>query len=794
MLLLCNYTTMFSQYSLSGTVKDENGNILFGAVIAIDNYSKETTTDSSGTFVIRNLNAGKYIIRVTYIGFNTYIKPVNVTQDIKVIIDMVVKPFLTDEVIVTAVRVDDNAPVTKSSVSHDDIQTQNTGQDVPYLLALTPSAVTTSDAGAGVGYSSIRIRGTDETGINVTINGIPLNDAESHGVYWVDMPDISSSADNIQIQRGVGSSTQGAGAFGGTINFQTSEPTKKSYAEITGDFGSFNTLKNSVSFGTGLIYRHFCFDVRLSKITSDGYVDRASSNLKSYYLSGAWYSENSLLKIITFSGLEHTYQAWDGVPANLLNTDRTYNPLGEYTNQNGIIQYYNNQTDNYQQDNYQILYSHQVSQDLYLNSALHFTHGIGYFEEYEQNQNLAAYGLDTIFLNNKSDTIASTNLIRRQWLDNVFYGGTGSVKYKVGKIIAISGGGWNQYFGKHYGTVIWAQYMSNGNINQQYYYSDGTKTDYNIFTKITGNLFNNLAFYLDLQYRGIMHSIEGVNDDGITSITQAHHYLFFNPKFGLTWSINEKNKAYAYYGISHREPTWEDFVDAIRGETVKPERLNDLEMGYQLKYHNFEFGSNIYYMNYKDQLVLTGQINDVGESVFTNVDDSYRAGIEISAKVQFLRHLKWEANASFSNNHIYNFMAYYPAVDSSTNITGILKKVKIAFSPEVVCGSLLSFDFAGKYTIGLLSKFVGKQYLDDTQSEDRKLNSYFLNDIQFRCNIKTKYISKIDAIFKLNNIFGVKYESNGWTYPYTQNNIHYADVSYFPQAQTNFMAGLVFGF
>ena len=789
--MLCSYNTLFAQYSLSGTVKEENGNTLSGAVISIDKSSYGTITDSVGNFVIRNIHAGDYILRVSFIGFNTSVTSVKVIKDIQITVEMIVKPYLTDEIIVTAVRVDDNAPVTKSSVSHDYIHDQNTGQDVPFLLALTPSTVTTSDAGAGVGYTSIRIRGTDETGINVTINGIPVNDAESHGVYWVDMPDIVSSADNVQIQRGVGSSTQGAGAFGGTINFQTSEPIKKPYAEITGDFGSFNTLKNSVSFGTGLINRHFCFDVRLSKLTSDGYVDRASSNLKSYYVSGAWYSENSLLKFITFSGLEHTYQAWDGVPANLLSSDRTYNPLGEYKNHSGIIQYYNNQTDNYQQDNYQILYSHQIAQNLYLNSALHFTHGFGYYEEYEQNQNLAAYGLDTVFLNNKADTVFTTNLIRRQWLDNVFYGGTGSVKYKVGKITAITGGGWNQYFGKHYGTVIWAQFMSNGSINQQYYYSDGTKTDYNVFTKITGQLINNLGFYIDLQYRGIMHNIEGVNDDGVTNITQSHQYLFFNPKFGLTWSINEKNKAYVYYGISNREPTWEDFVDALPGETVKPERLNDLEIGYQLKYDRVQLGGNIYYMNYRDQLVLTGQINDVGESVFTNADVSYRAGIELTACAQILQHLKWEANASFSNNYIYNFVAYYPAADTSTNVTDLLKKTKIAFSPEVVFGSILSFNFAGRYTIGLLSKFVGEQFLDDTQSEDRKLDSYFLNDLQIRCHIKTKYINRIDAIFKVINIFGVKYESNGWTYPYTQNNIHYADVSYFPQAGRNFMAGLV---
>ncbi len=793
-LLLCNSSVMFSQFSITGTVRDENGIALTGAAVTIDKTNTGTVTDSAGIFTIKKLVAGDYVLKISYMGFNTVIKQVRVDQNIRIAVDMTVQPLLTDEVIITAIRVDDNAPVTKDEVSRDVIHKENTGQDVPFLLALTPSSVTTSDAGAGVGYTSIRIRGTDETGINVTINGIPVNDAESHGVYWVDLPDIAASADNIQIQRGVGSSTQGAGAFGGTINFETSEPLKKAYGEISTNYGSFNTIKNSVSFGTGLINQHFCLDGRLSKITSDGYIDRATSNLESFYLSGAWYSENSLLKLITFSGVEHTYQAWDGVPDTVINKDRTFNPLGEYFDKNGGIHFYNNQTDNYQQDNYQILFSHSVSEHLFLNTALHFTHGFGYYEEYVQDQNLASYGLDTVFLNNRTDTVSATDLIRRQWLDNVFYGGTGSFKYKTDKVSILLGGGWNQYFGKHYGTLIWAQYFSNGQINQQYYYSDGTKTDYNIFTKITGQLVKNLDYYVDIQFRGITHNIEGVYSDGVTNITQSHHYLFFNPKIGLSWAIDNNNKVYIYYGISHREPTWEDYVDTVNGEVMKPEQLIDLEAGYQFKTGNVKLGGNIYYMDYLNQLVLTGQINNVGESVFTNAAQSYRAGIELTGAIQFSRHFRWDANASFSNNYIYNYTAYYPAIDNSTNVTEFYKKTNIAFSPEVVCGSNLSIDVAKKFTFSLLSKYVGKQFLDDTQSELRKLDPYFLNDLQLQCHFKTKHISKIDGIFKLNNLFSTNYSSNGFTYPYTENNLHHADVSYFPQAFRNFMLGLNLGF
>jgi len=589
--------TLYSQHTITGTVKDESGHPLVAASVSLDHSSLATGTDSGGVFVIKNVTSGNNMMKISFLGYETISKNISVYGDMTLNFNMIEKSIITDKVIITAVRAAENAPVTKSSVSKDEIHTQNTGQDVPFLLALSPSAVSTSDAGAGVGYTSVGIRGTDETGINVTVNGIPINDAESHAVYWVDMPDIAASADNIQIQRGVGSSTQGAGAFGGTINFQTSGLNKKPYAELNNAYGSFNTLKNSLSFGTGLINEHFCFDGRLSKITSDGYIDRATSNLKSFYFSGAYYSDNSLLKIITFSGLEHTYQAWDGVPNYMLSTNRTYNPLGGYINQDGIVQYYNNQTDNYQQDNYQILYSRQMISDITLNSALHFTHGMGYYEEYEQAQNLATYGLDTIFLKNKTDTIASTDLIRRQWLDNVFYGFTGSLNYKGGKTNTIIGGGWNQYFGKHYGNVIWAQYMSDGEIGHQYYYSSGTKNDFNIFAKSTYSFNDRVTAFGDLQYRIITHAIKGVDDDpqpdGTTrDITQNHQFNFFNPKAGITYQLTSHFNFYGYIGIAHREPTRDDLVDATTGDPVpKPERLLDYETGVNV---NFDLNNPIY--------------------------------------------------------------------------------------------------------------------------------------------------------------------------------------------------------
>jgi iron complex outermembrane receptor protein len=802
--IFCRYLTLFSQYSVSGTVKDENGNILSGANVIIQHTNKGSVTDNKGQFQLMIAQPGDYTINASFLGYETVSKTIAVNNSVKLAFVLAQKSFLSDEVIVTATRAASNAPITRSVITKAEIEEKNLGQDMPYLMALTPSIVTTSDAGAGVGYTNFHIRGTDINRINVTVNGIPLNDAESHGVWWVDLPDIASSVENIQIQRGVGTSTLGGGAFGATINLETTGLNKSPYAEITSSYGSFNTFKNSVSFGSGLINNHFTFDGRLSKISSDGYIDRASSDLKSFYLSGSYHSEKSLLKLIVSSGVEKTYQAWDGVLSDTLKNNRTYNDLGQYTDAQGKLVYYNNQTDNYQLSHFQLIYSHSFLPSLNLNAALHYSPGKGYYEEYKENQPLAEYSLNDL----PGDTTKTTNLIRRKWLDNAFYGFTWSLNYSKNNLNLILGGGANQYFGRHYGRVMWAQYFGDGQTDHQYYYSEGTKNDFNIFAKSTYSFSNRLTAFGDVQYRYLTHHIKGVDDDvaddGTTrDINQDHSYKFFNPKAGLTFTLNEKNNVYAYVGVAHREPTRDDLVAVTPGSPEpKPEELTDYEIGYHLKTNCIQFGVNLYYMNYKDQLVQTGQLNDVGTPLTTNVDKSYRTGIEFVSSILFFKKLKWDANLTLSRNIIDNYSSYIPVYDSINYSTVVRTDVEkfnstqISFSPSIIAGSQLSYGITKNVTITLLSKYVGKQYIDNTQNENQKLNPYFVNDLRINFNFKTKYISSIEPIIMLNNIFNAQYETNAWDslYKVENENASLAEKAFYPQAGRNYMIGLVLKF
>ncbi|HEX2936015.1 MAG TPA: TonB-dependent receptor, partial [Bacteroidales bacterium] len=509
-LLFCGQLTMFSQYAIHGTVKDEKGNALIGANVVVDGTSYGVTTNLKGEFLLKSLRPGDYVIHFSYVGFEPLQKPVSVTSDVSVDVVLTAKVYMADEVIISAVRAGDNMPVTKSTINKEDIAARNLGQDIPYLMTLAPSVVTSSDAGTGIGYTNFRIRGTDLNRINITVNGIPLNDAESHGVFWVNMPDFASSVENIQIQRGVGTSTQGGGAFGATINLQTLSINKKPYAEIANSVGSFNSFKHSVSFGSGLINDHFTFDGRLSKITSDGFIDRAWSKLKSFYVSGAYYTDKTLVKVNVFSGNEATYQAWDGIPSDILKTNRTYNGIGAYYDDNHQLKYYDNETDNYQQDHFQLHMSHAFSEAFNVNLSAHYTIGKGYYEQYKDDDDLYKYQLNNVIIGN--DTITSSDIIRRKWLDNDFYGLTWSLNYSYENISAVLGGGWNQYYGEHYGRVRWAKFMSNGDMDHQYYYSDGTKIDFNVFAKATYKISDQLSAFGDLQIRKIGQTLKGVDD------------------------------------------------------------------------------------------------------------------------------------------------------------------------------------------------------------------------------------------------------------------------------------------
>ena len=713
---------------------------------------------------------------------------------------------MTEEVFVHATRVNENTPATYSTVNKVTMSKNNIAQDMPYLLSYTPSIVVSSDAGTGVGYTNINIRGTDVKRINVTINGIPVNDAESHGVWWVDLPDLASSVDNIQIQRGVGTSTNGAGAFGATINFQTTNINREPYSEVNSSFGSFNTSKNTVNVGTGLINNKFAVDARLSKIWSDGYIDRAFSDLKSFYVSGTMYGKSSILKLMIFSGAEHTYQAWMGIPKVKLNNDtsgmreyvNTMTSWGYiYGNQDDINQMlnsnsrtynlynYKNQTDNYNQSNYQLHYSKEINNYFHANVALHYTKGKGYYESLKTNADFSKFNLpDAIF---NTDTITSSDFITQKWLDNDFYGVTYSLKYNKNKINAVIGGGWNQYSGNHYGDIIWAKIVTFDSEKYRWYKGTGDKTDLNTFLKLNYLITNRLNLYADLQLRKINYSIGGF-DDNLTDIKQNHKYNFFNPKAGVMYDLNEKQKIYASFGISQREPDRSNFTDADPGKTPKPERLSDYEAGYEFRSSKFLFKGNLFFMNYIDQLILTGEINNVGDPVLTNVSKSYRQGIELESGIQILKNLNWYGNITFSRNIIPEFIDLtdnfdtWPIQDKVT-----LKNKTISFSPSIVASEVIDFEPVKNFHLSFKSKYAGKQYIDNTQNSDRMLNAYFVQNLSFSYTIKNKAFKEITLQFAVNNLFNEKYMSNGWVYKYNEGGSQYIIDGYFPQALRSYM-------
>lgn len=767
----------YAQFSISGKVSNkETGEALVGAHVKLDHIIR-AVTNQDGTYVINKVRADDYQITVSYLGFITQTQRIQVSDNAT--FDFALEPSLAlqDEVIISATRVEDKSPTTFSNVAKEEITEQNLGQDIPYLLQSIPSVVVSSDAGAGVGYTGIRIRGTDITRINVTLNGIPLNDPESHGVFWVNMPDFSSSIESVQVQRGVGTSSNGAASFGASINIETLNMRDEAYAEVNNSTGSFNTFKNSLNFGSGLINEKFTFDGRVSKITSDGFIDRAFSDLKSYFISGAYYGKFSILKFNMFSGKERTYQAWYGVPKEKLNNDRTYNP---YT--------YENETDNYQQDHYQLLFSQKINTDLLFNAALHYTHGEGYYEQFKEGREFADYKLEPLVIG--GSTIDETDLIQQKWLDNNFYGFTYSLKYDKNNLNAILGGAWNKFSGDHFGEIIWAQYASNGDYRHRWYMNTGGKTDFNIFGKATIQATDNLSFYGDLQFRKINYDIDGIHDD-LRDISQTNNFNFFNPKAGVFIELDKKNSLYTSLALSNREPSRSNYRDADANHQPKSERLLDWELGYAYKSPKLVFNASFYFMNYKDQLVLTGEINDVGAAILTNADKSYRAGIEISAGIQLTPAINWDFNATFSENKIKDFSAY---VDNwsppYSQVVEDLGNTNLSFSPSLVAGSQFNLKANDHFQIRLISKYVSRQYIDNTSNKSRSLDPYFINNLHFEYDFKPSFVKGITARIMINNLFDEKYETNAWVYRYFSEGTENAMDGYFPQAGINFMAGL----
>ncbi len=782
------YLVAFSalaQHSLRGKVMEsQNGEALVGASVWVENLGKGAATDENGEFTISNLPAGELEIRVSYLGFETIREVITMPYSGELEIAMVSREFLTEEFIVSATRASENTPTTFTNVDKSEIAKRNLGQDIPILLNFTPSVVSYSDAGAGVGYTGLRIRGTDQTRINATVNGIPLNDAESHGVFWVNMPDFASSVDNVQIQRGVGTSTNGAATFGASLNFQTNTLQEEPYAQIDNGFGSFNTWRHTVKAGTGLLNNRFAVDARLSKITSDGYVDRAFSDLGSYFISGGYYGENHVVKLNVFSGKEQTYQSWYGLSESLLETDRTAN---FYT--------YNNETDNYQQDHYQLIYTGKVGTNWKTNLALHYTYGRGYYEQYREDDDFASYGLSPVLIGD--ELIESTDIIRRRWLNNDFFGFVGSVNYfsTDGKLDVILGGGANRYDGDHFGEIIWARVAGNTDIRDRYYDNNAIKDDRNIYAKATYEVSPGLNLFGDLQLRGINYTFDGVNDDQ-RIVTGEENYTFFNPKFGFSYEKGAQTY-YASYAVANREPTRSDFTDNPITEVPRPEKLNNLEAGVRAKAGRFSYNANFYFMDYRDQLILTGQINDVGAYIRENVESSYRAGIELDGAFQLSSTWTLGGNIAFSQNKIKEFTEYIDdySVEEFQQEAITYTDTDIAFSPNVVSSAIIEFKPTKNLSLNWLSKYVGQQYLDNTANDGRALDAFFTNDLRISYTAQPRFFKGLELNLLINNIFNELYEPNGYTFSYfvpgeTSNRELVTENFYYPQAGTNFLFGL----
>jgi iron complex outermembrane receptor protein len=798
---------LFAQHNVTGIVSEQNeSNPLPGATVRIENSNYGTSTDLNGNFKLKLPN-GSYKLVVTYLGYvkvERNFSVLNKDEELKIMLTQDAFQLVSLEVIST--RINQNSAMSGSYIDSASIAKNNLGMDLPYMLDQTPSVVVTSDAGNGIGYSGIRIRGSDPTRINVTINGIPVNDAESQGVFWVDFPDLASSTNSIQVQRGAGSSTNGAGAFGGTINIETSNDREKAFAEISNSYGSFNSRKHTLKSGTGKISlnslkgSYFSLDSRLSWIASDGYIDRAFSDLKSFYISAGLFTRNSSLRFIAFSGKEKTYQAWGGVPKDSLESNRTFNPYS-----------YKNETDNYIQSNYQLHYNFKLNVRLKGNISLHYTKGAGYFEQYKSGESFVDYGLEDIYIG--GDTITETDLIRRRWLDNDFYGAIYSLHFSPSnKFDIIYGGGINKFHGKHFGEVIWAEYSSNSSIEHQYYRDSADKIDFNNFLKTNYWLTKNVNFFVDLQLRNVNYQFNGY-DRNLDFINQKSNLLFFNPKFGLTAYLPKNQIVYSSFAIANKEPNRDDFTSSSANSRPRPERMMDIEIGYRYSSLKFIANLNVYHMQYKDQLVLTGKINDVGAYTRQNISDSYRQGIELEAGMKLNNYFNFSFNTSFSNNKILNYIEYIDNWDTWQQDSVRYSQTDIAFSPSLIVAGSFNFNlkinpsfrpmflvvykknFVTDLEFSLIPKYVGKQFIDNTSNVERQLDGYFTTDARISFIRKAEKSGRfISFNFLLRNMLNKLYVNNAWAYTYSLGGQQFSDIGYYPQAGINYFMGLTFGF
>ena len=742
-----------------------------------------------------------FILSAAFLSFGTASLPAETVKD-SALPDSV--QTILKEVEIVANRAGAKTPVAYTNVSKGELNKNNDGRDLTYLMQLTPSVTVTSDAGAGMGYTSMRIRGTDGSRINVTANGVPINNPESHNVYWVNMPDLASSLRDVQIQRGAGTSTNGAGAFGGSVNMMTDAPSVTPYAEVSGSYGSYNTYRATVRVGSGLLRDHWSFDAKLSHLGSDGYIERASSNLWSYFTQGAYRNENTMVRLLVFGGKEKTYMAWDYASKEEMEEyGRRYNPCGKYVDNDGKIAYYKDQNDNYVQHHFQLLLSQHIGDYFNLAAALHYTHDNGYYDQYKQNRTLVEYGLMP-YKNENGEIIKKSDLIRLKNNVNHFGGGNVRLTYTDDRWNVMAGFAATDFKGHHFGQVKWVRnYIGALDPLQPYYDNYGKKYDINTFVRGAYEFSDKFSFFADLQYRFIHYTIKGSSDNydwntesaGVLDIRR--HWNFFNPKLGVNFNSGP-HRAFASWSVAQKEPTRDNFTDGDPDRQPDSERLNDFELGYTFSKGIFSGGLNLYYMYYKDQLVATGELSDTGNAISVNVPESYRAGIEIQTMLKPCDWFEWNFNMTLSRNRIKNFVEYIYEDEWTNPISFDLGSTPISFSPDIIFNNIFSFRWKGAEA-SLESRYVGKQYMNNAKSEEAKLDAYFVSDLHLGYSFRhLKGIKELSVGFSVYNVFNAKYFNNGYAgagyYVENGEKIIYRYAGYAAQAPTHVSATVAFKF
>ncbi len=782
---------------ISGRITDENGMPMAGASVIAIQAGAGVATDNEGRFALRGLNNGTYSLRISFTGYETLDTLVVLSGTAVIDASMREALYVAGEVIVRGSRAGARTPMAHTTVGSDELRERDMTRDMPYLLALTPSVVETSDAGTGIGYTSLRIRGTDASRINITLDGIPLNDSESQQVFWVDLPDLASSTGSIQVQRGVGTSTNGAGAFGASVNISTATPPAEAGAAADISYGSFSTSRLTAKAWTGMLADRFSMMVRASQIKSDGFVDHSKADITSAMVSGIWSAPSDMIRFNVITGSQKTGISWWGVPAEILPDNRRYNPAGEYTDNNGVTRYYEDETDVYAQNHYHLFHTHLFPGRVSLNTGLHLTTGRGYYEEQKSDRDPEEYGI-TGFLPYEP-AITETDMVQRKWLDNLFYGVVWSL-LKQGSVAEWTlGGALNRYDGDHFGNILWMEYPGNIIPGYEWYRNNGLKDEVNVYGKVNTAVSATVNAFIDLQLRNIRYRFEGPDDD-LRDLGGTHSFLFFNPKAGLFWSNGSGSEAFVSAAVAHREPTRADYKDAAGDPAATPgrERLTDFEGGYTFSRSGYALGVNLYYMWYRDQLVPTGKISTTGYPIMTNVPESYRTGVELSGSFKPSHAVSLKVNTTISRSRIREFRNYYYNYNtddwSEEYLFADLGTVDIAYSPRVTGSAELEINPVKNLSFSMTGKYVGRQYFDNTMSPDRTIDPYFVSNLSASYGIKIRKEGELTVRFIVNNLFNTLYENNAYGGMWTEDGAEKTWAYYFPQAGINYTAGISLSF